>query len=369
MSTMLHPAFSYLADTPRTQRGTLRRPPGRLTGWSIPIKDTTDVAGMPTTDGNPARSRTAQRDDPVVRELLQAGAAIPGKTLTSELGATCYAERPGVAVLQSPAFPGCTPGGSSSGAGVAVGLGLARVAHGTDAGGSIRVPAAACGVVGFKAASPTIAAHGFLSRNVADQLTVLGWEPPAPRRLRIGVLTRGLFVDSDASPDRGAQVEALAHGLGRSHDVVELAPYPESHETFAHFTSLITRAFTDVDPLDNGYIAWCKEQGLKVPDAALAAALEHRRALPAILAKRWGVDVLLCPTLAFDPPPLGFFPSLTPEESFYQQTVWSPWCSVFNMTGAPAIALGPIHLGALTIGGPELLGLAAEAEQVLADAS
>lgn len=362
---MLHPAFTYLAETPRTQRGTLRSTPGRLHGWSIPIKDSTDVAGMPTTDGNPARSRTAQRDDPVVRELLRAGAAIPGKTLTSELGATCYAERPGVPVLESPAFPGCTPGGSSSGAGVAVGLGFARVAHGTDAGGSIRVPAAACGVVGFKAASPTIAAHGFLSRNVADQLTVLGWEAPATRRLRIGVLTRGLFADSDASADRGAVIETLALGLGRKHDVVELSPYPESRETFAHFRTLITRAFMEVDPLDNTYIAWCKEQGRKVPDAALAAALEHRRALPGLLARRWGVDVLLCPTLAFDPPPLGFFPSLTPEESFYQQTVWSPWCSLFNMTGAPAIALGPVHLGALTIGGPELLALAEEAEAAL----
>ncbi|QYH19549.1 amidase [Corynebacterium aquatimens] len=333
-----------------------------MAGWSIPVKDSTDVAGMPTTDGNPARARIAERDDPVVRMLLEAGAAIPSKTLTSELGATCYAERPGVPVLESPAFPGCTPGGSSSGAGVAVGLGLARVAHGTDAGGSIRVPAAACNVVGFKAASTMIAAHGFLSRTVADQFTVLGWQRPAPRRLRIGVLTQGLFVPSEVASRRGAAVERVSAQLGRTHDIVELAPYPEARETFAHFTSLITRAFADVDPLDNTYIAWCKEQGQAVPDAQLAQALEHRRALPAILAERWGVDAVLCPTLAFDPPKLGFFSSLTPEESFYQQTVWSPWCSLFNMTGAPAVALAGVHLGAVTIGGAELLALAEDAE-------
>lgn len=360
---MHHPAFSFVPPEPR--RGA---PGGRLAGWSIPVKDSTDVAGFTTTCGNPARARVAVDDDPVARAILQAGADIPALTLSSELGATCYAERPGVPVLESPAFPGCTPGGSSAGAGVAVGLGLARAAHGTDAGGSIRVPAAACEVVGFKAASAGGPAHGFLTRCVADQFAVLGWPRPPARRLRIGVLTKGLLVASEVSERRGASVEKLSALLGRTHEVVELKPYPEAAETFARFSHRITYAFARVDPLDSAYIAWCKERGLQVTPGQLQAAAEHACALPGILAKRWGVDVVLSPTLAFDPPALGYFPALSPAESFYQQTVWSPWCSLFNMTGAPAIALGPVHLGAVTVTGPELLGLAAEAEELLREA-
>lgn len=358
---MHHPAFTFVAPEPLRSSGD-----GRLAGWEIPIKDSTDVAGFPTTDGNPLRSRIATENDPIAGMLLDAGAAISAKTLTSELGATCYAERKGVPVLESPAYPGCTPGGSSTGAGVAVGLGQARAAHGTDAGGSIRVPAAACEVVGFKGRSHSVAAHGFLTRTVADQFTILGWQRPAYRRLRIGVLTEALFVEAEVDGRRGEIVDKLASSL--DHDVVELHPYPEARETFEHFSARIKRAFAKTDPLDNAYLAWLKAEGVRVTAEELAAAQEHCESLPALLAHRWGVDVLLSPTLACDPPKLGYFSSLSPEESFYQQTVWSPWCSLFNVTGAPAIALGPVHLGALTVNGAELLALAAEVEAILGGA-
>lgn len=360
---MHHPAFSFVAPAPRQDAEAAG---GRLAGWSIPVKDSTDVASFPTTEGNPARSHIATRDDAVVTALLRAGAQIPGKTLTSELGATCYAERPGVPIIESPAFPGCTPGGSSAGAGVAVGLGLARAAHGTDAGGSIRVPAAACGVVGFKPASETLAAHGFLTRSVADQVRVLGWDLPPRRRLRIGVLVDGLFTPTDLSESRGAAVERAATLLAKHHAVVPLAPYPESAETFAHFTTLITHSFAQVDPLDNAYIAWLNARGRAIGDRQMAAAVDHRRQLRGLLLTRWDVDAVLCPTIAFDPPKLGYFPALDPAESFYQQTVWSPWCSVFNMAGTAAIALSGIHMGAVGATGPELLVLAAELERALA---
>lgn len=360
---MHHPAFSFVPEEPR--RGA---PGGRLNGWSIPVKDSTAVAGFTTTDGNPARARVAVKDDPLTRALLAAGADIPALTLTSELGATCYAERPGVPVLESPAYPGRTPGGSSAGAAVAVALGLARAAHGTDAGGSIRVPAAACEVVGFKAAGTGGPAHGFLTRSVSDQFEVLGWARPAPRRLCIGVLTRGLLAPAEVGGWRAGGVDKLAALLGRAHDVVELDPYPEAEATFAHFSHRITHAFARVDPLDSEYLAWCKTQGQRITPAQLDAAADHARELPGLLARRWGVDALISPTLAFDPPPLGYFPSLSPAESFWRQTQWSPWCSLFNMTGAPAIALGAVHVGALTLTGPELLALAAQAEALLAGA-
>lgn len=351
---MLHPAFTYVADPPLcTSRG-------RLSGWQIPIKDGTDIAGLPTTNGNPARSYVAEETDPFVQWLCAEGAAIPAKTLTSELGATCYAERPDVPILASPAHPGCTPGGSSAGAAVVVADGTVRAAHGTDAGGSIRVPAAACEVVGLKLGGKHLAAHGFLTRSVVDQALLLDTEPIAYRRLRVGTLTRGLFASPDVQERRGAAVEEAAHLIGLHHDVVELSPYPGSLDTYRHFTTVITNAFRNVDPMDSEYIAWLHEQAHRLTPADFDAAREHLTALPDTLADAWGVDILLTPTIAYDPPPLGYFPTLAPPDSFEAQTHWSPWCSLLNLTRQPAIAVGPVHLGALPGGATlgELLAVA-----------
>lgn len=359
---MHHPAFSYFADEPL--RGA---PGGRLDGWWIPVKDSTNVAGWPTTDGSPHRSRIARVTDPIVQQLLHAGATIPAKTLTSELGATCYAERPGVAVLESPAFPGRTPGGSSAGAGVAVALGLCRVAHGTDAGGSIRVPAAACDVIGFKFAGASLAADGFLTRSLHDLRAVLGWpqQPHASRRLRIGLLTDGLFTPTALQSSRGDAVSACADQLAKHHDVIDIRRYPQAGETYAHFSALIKASFRKVDPLDSDYIAWLKCSGAHVSAAQLSEAVAHRAQLPAMLAQAWGVDVVLSPAIAYDPPKLGFFPALSPADSFHAQTEWSPWCSLFNMLQMPAIAIGPVHLGAVTATGQELLRLAEDLHGLL----
>lgn len=372
---MQHSAFTHraLLTPPRPTDAGSRPSPSRtrLAGWQIPVKDSVDVAGWPTTNGNPARAYIAASSDPVVHMILGAGATIPGKTLTSELGATCYAERPGVPVLESPAFPGCTPGGSSTGAAVAVAEGQVRAAHGTDAGGSLRVPAAACDIVGFKPASPHVAAHGFLTRTVADQCALYGMRPAAPRRLRIGLLLDALLVPSSVSTQRADAIEELAGRLARHHDVVRLRPYEQCAETFTHFSRRITRSFTSIDPRDSAYLQWLAEEGAHVTHEHMRAVHAHVRALPHLLAAQWDVDVVLSPTLAYDPPPLGYFSSLTPAESFYEQTVWSPWCSVFNVTGSAAISVGNAHIGVLgnatrpAINATELLNLAWQIEALL----
>lgn len=320
---------------------------------------------MPTTHGNPARTYTATTTDPFISSLIAQGITIHGKTLTSELGATCYAERPDVPVLESPAYPGCTPGGSSTGAAVVVADGTVRAAHGTDAGGSIRVPAAACDIVGFKPASKGIAAHGFLTHNVADQFALWGWHRPNGKPIRIGVLTDGIFAHPQVEDSRGAVVEKLASALDI--EVVPLKPYRESLATYDHFTTTITASFRNTDPLDSEYIGWLVEQSHKLTDTDIAAAAQHRQDLPRMLASQWDVDAVLSPTLAFDPPPIGYFPSKTPEASFHAQTEWSPWCSLYNMLGTPAIALGGVHLGSLTLTGPELLTVAQTIEPLLCD--
>lgn len=355
------PASAALVYSPPTP---LRTGRGRLSSWQIPIKDGTDVAGMPTSNGNPARQVVAEMHSPIVAALLESGASIPGKSLTAELGATCYAEETHSPVLESPIFPGCTPGGSSAGAGVLVGSGLYRAAHGTDAGGSLRVPAAACGAVGYKPGTRAPVTNGFITCSVSDQFELYGHRPTPVRKLRIGVLIDGLFANTTVSSSRGDALDAAAHELGKHHEVVPLHPYADAQVTFEHFKHRITHSFCNVEPLENAYLAWMREQGNTVSPESLHAAQEHFRQLLGHVQHEWGVDVVLTPTIAFDPPPIGYFSSLTPEESFYQQTVWTPWCTLFNVMGSPAVAVGALHLGSVTVGGSALLSVARTIERL-----
>ena len=353
----MHPAFTYLDPSVRPV------PTGRLAGWVIPAKDLSDVAGMPTTLGNPARTYIAQETSPFLAHLQRQGAVINGKTATAELGATVYAER---TALDSPAYPGCTPGGSSTGAAVVVAAGLHRAAHGSDAGGSLRVPAAACEVVGFKpAGSGTV--DGFITSTVADQFTLHGYsEHVAYRRLQAGILTTPLFIPDAYVDPRRAE---LAHRVGDALadlgivDKRVLEPFAGAQQAFEHFRTLITHSFVDADPQDSAYIAWLQQEGRQGDAAAARRAVDQ---LGTHLMQEWGVDVLITPTIATDPPPLDYFPSLSPADSFIAQTAWSPWCSLFNLTGGPAAAVGPVHIGGLTVGNETVLQLARIAETVIA---
>jgi amidase len=128
-------------------------------GVPLPIKDLLDVAGWPTTHGSAGASKApADASHPVVQRFADAGFVLLGKTTTSEFGAVPFTESGAPGISRNPWDPGRTPGGSSSGAGVAVAAGLAPIAHAADGGASIRVPASCTGLVGLKptrAWSPT----------------------------------------------------------------------------------------------------------------------------------------------------------------------------------------------------------------------
>ena len=111
---------------------------GRLSGWIIPAKDLSDVAGMPTTMGSIHRKYQATETDVFIEAYQRQGALVPGKTLSPELGLTAYTEPVGLPHPDNPTLPGHTPGGSSGGAAVMVARGLVRAAHASDGGGSIR---------------------------------------------------------------------------------------------------------------------------------------------------------------------------------------------------------------------------------------
>lgn len=122
-----------------------------LEGVPIPIKDEVDVAGFPTTLGTSfLTTKGAQRDAPVVRKLREAGAIILGKTNMDEIGMGVTGLNPNYGTPINPYAPWRYPGGSSSGSAATVALGLAPAAVGADGGGSIRIPAAFCGVYGLK---------------------------------------------------------------------------------------------------------------------------------------------------------------------------------------------------------------------------
>jgi amidase len=191
------------------------RASGKLNGLTFAVKDLIDIAGHVTGGGNPDWLRThapASRSAPVVEQLLTAGARLDGKTITDELAFSLEGVNAHYGTPLNPAGPDRIPGGSSSGSASAVAAGLADVALGTDTGGSVRVPAAFCGVFGFRPThgaipltgvipfAPSYDTVGWLARDMAT-LSAVGdvllpkTEPEPIRRL---VVVRDAFALADA---------------------------------------------------------------------------------------------------------------------------------------------------------------------------
>ena len=339
---------------------------GRLSGWVLSAKDLCDVRGMPTTLGNIDRTYYPERSDSFIEDLEKQGVHIIGKSSAPELGLRVDTEPVGLPHPDNPLYPGCTPGGSSGGAAVQVARGLLRAAHASDGGGSIRVPAAACGVVGFKPAGAELGVQGFITRTVADNAFLHGHRMITPRA-RIGLLLEPLFCDvSVAAHHLRAAREAAQRLQAAGFQVAPISPYPQARSTFAHFRNIFTSRLAELHPAE-GYAEWIAQQGRRVSSAEVAAARAHVRQLPDLLAQEWGVDAILTPMLTTDPPRTGYFLSLSHEENFAAQTRWSPWGSLFNMAQLPAISVPwtipnhppvGVHLGGITLSDASLLGLA-----------
>jgi Asp-tRNA(Asn)/Glu-tRNA(Gln) amidotransferase A subunit family amidase len=205
-----------------------RKPVGRLAGVPFAVKDCFDVRGFRTTLGvpRPGATERAQADAAAVARLRRSGAVVIGKTAMHQLAWGMSGQAPGFPVCRNPLDPTRQPGGSSSGSAVAVSAGIVPLGLGTDAGGSVRQPAAWCGVVGFK---PTLGAvslegcapmarsldtFGVLARSVRDcreVLTPLVEERPtqvSPARIRVGLLEGG-FNGADPAVEHACR-EALA---------------------------------------------------------------------------------------------------------------------------------------------------------------
>lgn len=356
-----------------------------LAGVPCPIKDLTPVAGIGWEAGSAAMAGTvAEVDDDIVGWFAAAGTISTGKTATPEFGLPCYTEPEGAPTAVTPWDPSRMAGGSSGGAAVAVATGMAPIAHASDGGGSIRIPASCCGLVGLKPSrgrigtgrlrtpGPGLTTDGVLSRTVADTaaaLDALGGRgvgetysaPPiagtfldafrrSPGRLRIGVLTTPVITEADVHPACLDAASATAAALAAAgHDVVE-APVPFSADRWQAFQAvwavgaatipLPAEAELVVRPLTR----WLRETGRSVSGVEYADALAMVQRLTHDTTVAWGgFDAVLTPTLAQPPLPVGALrDDDDPAGDFAAQTRFTPWTSVANLTGLPAISL-PLH--------------------------
>ena len=331
----------------------LRGHPGLpLSGEEILIKDLQQVAGEVTTMGSVHHSFVADYHDTTAHRLLAAGATLVGASASAEFGTTAYTEPIGMPEPVNPLHPGMMVGGSSGGAAVAVARGLVNIAHATDGGGSIRIPAACCGLAALKPAhnhqfgtfSPV--AQGFIAADLPTTARAYGL--PAPDNstlyrsspLRIGYTNQPFHTRSRVSPDIAAAT-AAATALATTHPLVESvtqapAPYPPA--TFQLFRELIASRCADLPGKLSPITAWLREEGRQVPAwrrqqlEEQIIGLDPQRVWPEF-------DIVATPTLACAPPTPGAFSQFTPVDNFWAQTAWTPWGTLWNLTGWASVTV------------------------------
>jgi amidase len=388
---------------------------GPFRGVPIPIKDLSETAGLRTTYSCKAfADHVPATDAGVVRRIREAGFVIIGKTNTPEFGSIAMTESELNGDCRNPWDRSRTPGGSSGGAAAAVAAGLAPVAHASDGGGSIRIPASCCNLFGLKPSrgrvSPApygsgslgLGTSGPIARTVRDAAALLdvmaGYAPgdfyvaPEPERsflaeadlppgrLRVAVTTTPP-IDVPVDPACGEAVRVAAELLAElGHDVVEATPDWRSDDAIDQFTRIwqIGPAISGVEDLAlleplNRMLA---EQARATPSPEAAQAVVHLQALARRIVAFWeDVDVVVSPTLALPPVPIGWTwadADGDPAVAFSKQWQWTPFTAIVNVTGQPAMSV-PMHrtedglpVGVHVIGRPfaeaTLLRLAAQLE-------
>lgn len=368
--------------------------PRPLLGVPLPIKALARIEGEPWEGGSAAlRGMRAVVTDGVAQDIMAAGTVTVGLTSAPEFGLPCYTEPAMGAPARTPWDLRRTAGGSSGGAAAAVAAGIVPLAHGNDGGGSVRIPAACCGVVGLKTSrglvspgpygteGPGLVADGMLARTVRDVAAGLdliartragdAWprtisesfvsavEDGAHRSgLRIGVLTEPLNIRTTVHPAALAAVERAA-GLLRDlgYDVQEVgAPFsPEQWRTFMPLWTVGAASIPlppEAEPLLMPLTRWLREQGRQYDGVAVAAAQSGMQNLARHVGETFaGFDVILTPTLSGPPAFPEDLQLADPAADFDAQCAFTPWTSTWNMTGRAALSV-PLHRE--TVGGLEL---------------
>ncbi|MGH2453632.1 MAG: amidase [bacterium] len=372
---------SALADAAAREReardGRIRGP---LHGIPIAVKDLFDQTGLPTTAGAAIRrGHRATLTATAVCRLQDAGAVIIGRTNLHEFAFGVTSVNPHFGAVGNPANPDHVAGGSSGGSGAAVAAGCCLAALGTDTGGSIRIPAALCGIAGLKPTFGRISRHGVvplawsfdtvgpMTRTVADAALLLevlaGPEPDDPvtgRRggfagrsvgppgaFRVGRL-RGAFFEEKTDPEVGAALERAAELLAQQGgrigearvDAVEAGQAAQTTILFAEAAAYHQRAYPGRLAEYGSDVRELLAAGAALP----ATAYVEAQRVQAVVIGQVGrlleeADVLLCPTVPVPAPRIDEVDPARGEGWRQARAPLSRLTRLFNLTGLPAVSV------------------------------
>lgn len=370
-------------DYERARENARRPAPGPFSGVPTVIKDDIDVAGLPTRNGSEALQGVspAKKHSPFTRQFLAQGPIILGKSRLPEYGLIPSGEYQNEPAVNNPWRPGFSSGGSSAGSAVMVAAGALPIAHGEDGGGSIRIPAACSGVVGLlvtrnrlvnaevgRLLPVNIVYEGVLSRSVRDTANFMAaaeryyknprLQPigevkgPAERRLRIGMFIDSITGVPTDSETRAAveKTAALLEQLGHRVEPITI-PIDESFvPDFVGYFEVLAFAIARL-----GRILFGREfEADRLNDASKSMAemgRKHLSKMPGVIRRlrrtrhTYGalfdnLDVVLSPTVATTPPPLGWLSPQIPFDELIERIInFMSFTPINNATGSPAISL------------------------------
>jgi aspartyl-tRNA(Asn)/glutamyl-tRNA(Gln) amidotransferase subunit A len=344
---------------------------GALHGIPISLKDLIDQKGVPTTAASLVRKdHVATSDAVVTKRLREAGAVFVGKTNLHEFAFGTTSEDSGFGLVRNPHDPNRSPGGSSGGSAAAVASGMSLGTVGTDTGGSIRIPAAACGIVGLKPEWGQVSASGVvplsrqldhvgpLAASVSDAWLLhnamlpesdrigVRLEATSLKGLRLGKCSGYLFDRLDADVERSV-LTAIERLQQRGATVVDVA-LPHENDMAAIYLHLV---FGDAAEYHARTLAsrpqdYTAPVRLRLEMARYVLAEDYIRALrgKALIAREVdqaldGVDALILPSLAVPAPPIGAVTMPVRGGADAVRTLMLRCTQPFNLSGHPAISL------------------------------
>lgn len=394
--------------------------------WGLPSgdKDLWMRAGVVTGFGSRSMAGfVPEESDEIVETLDAAGAVSLGKTNAPEFGLPAYTESLAAPPARNPWNPQLGAGGSSGGAAVAVASGMLPFAPGSDGGGSVRIPAAACGLVGLKptrglvpagsgiASLAGLVVDGPLARTTADAALLLdgmiakrngridhhytlrapydddgpflGTAVRGEGRFQLGVMTTSAWdgaydisIAPEATDALAAAVDAFA-AMGHGLEETALEPddtYAPAFRTIWHAGAARIPAEGEALALLEPLTAWLVERGRALSARELSEALSLLTAYErSFIRQLSSFDAVLTPAMALTPRPVGWYDQEDGERNFAQQVQYTPFTSMLNVTGLPAIVLpvsqtaDGLPMGVQLIGRPggerTLLSLATQLER------
>ena len=357
---------------------------GFFAGVPTLIKDNTDLAGLPTLHGSKAVAHhLAGQSSPFARQYMAQGFVALGKSSLPEFGFNASTEPAHAPATRNPWNPAFSSGASSGGSAALVAAGVVPIAHANDGGGSIRIPAACCGLVGLKpsrnrmvnnpatkALPINIIGEGVVTRSVRDtahffaeaekyacnpRLPAVGEvRGPAAKRLRIGLVMDSITGQATDHATRQAveKTAALLESLGHTIKPMEVPIHPLFAEDFAHYWSMLAFLLSKagkhaigpgfdaraVDGLTTGLARRFRSNLRKTPGMLWRLSRSHAAYTQGMDGA--GVDLVLSPTLAHTTPKLGYLSPEQPFEELFERLMqYAAFTPLANATGAPALSL------------------------------